>query len=344
MKRKVETVKKKVLLIHTGGTIGMSRDIESGVLKPEIFHESLHNFIPQLNEIADIDVEIPFLIDSSEMKPEYLKKIVSIIRKCSDCYSGIVISHGTDTMAYTASALSYMLMNLPFPVILTGAQKPLSEIRSDARSNLINAIELATKGINEVSVMFNNKLMRGNRTTKDHINHFDAFSSPNYPLLAKTGINIEIYKKNILKQDGLFHIFENLDNSIAVLKIFPGINPDYFNPGPQFRAVVIIAYGAGTFPLSNSKFLNKALSWIDSQKTVILMSEVKRGVLAPLLYESGKKLLDAGALNSGDMTFEAAVTKLMFLLGQYNDPSKIKLNFKKPIAGEISSGSLSYRD
>jgi len=327
---------KKVLLIHTGGTIGMSRDLKSGVLKPDIFYESLLNFIPELNRIADLNIEIPFIIDSSEMTIEHLNKIVSIIKENGDKYAGVVITHGTDTLTYTASALSYMLMNVTFPVILTGAQKPLSEIRSDARSNLINAIELSTMGINEVSIMFNNKLMRGNRTVKSHINNFDAFSSPNYPLLAKTGINIEVYRRNILKQTGLFYIFDKFDNSVAVLKIFPGIDPTYFSPGEDIRAIIIIAYGAGTIPINNKKLKDKISNWIDSKKIVVLMSEVKGGTLAPSIYESGRELLEMGAIDSGDMTFEASITKMMFLLGQYSDISKIKKNFSKSLAGEIT--------
>lgn len=327
---------KKVLLIHTGGTIGMSRDLNSGVLKPDKFYNSLLNFIPELNEIADLDVIIPFVIDSSELTIEHVKEIITVIRDSGDKYSGVVITHGTDTLSYTASALSYMLMNPTFPVILTGAQKPLSEIRSDARSNLINAIELSTLGINEVSVMFNDKLMRGNRTIKNHINHFDAFSSPNYPLLAKTGIDIEIYRQNILKQDGLFYIFDEFDNSVAVLKLFPGIDPDFFDPGNK-RAVLIMAYGAGTIPLGNKKLKDKILSWVEDGKIVVLMSEVRNGTLSPSIYESGRFLLKMGVLDSGDMTFEAAITKMMFLLGQYSDVNKIKKNFKKSLAGELTT-------
>ena len=329
-------MKKKVLLIHTGGTIGMMRDNDSGILKTDELYDSITGFIPELSEIADIDIEIPYVIDSSELTVAHLRDIVSIIKKNVDNYAGFVISHGTDTLAYTASALSYMLMNLNFPVILTGAQKPLSEIRSDARLNLINAIELSTMDIGEVAILFNDKLMRGNRTIKSHVNHFDAFSSPNYPLLAKTGIEIEVYRKNILSHDGLFHIFDKFDNSVAVMKVFPGFSHACFEPGKDIRAVIIIGYGAGTIPLKGSGIIEKVKIWIDEGKLVVLMSETKAGTLHPSIYESGKRLLDLGVIGSGDMTFEAAVTKTMFLLGQYDDISIIKKNFKKPLAGEIT--------
>ncbi len=327
---------KKVLLIHTGGTIGMSKDKNSGTLRTDILYDSITRFIPELSEIADIDIEIPYMIDSSELTSDHLRKIIRVIKKSVDKYSGFVISHGTDTLAYTASALSYMLMNLNFPVILTGAQKPLSEIRSDARSNLINAIELSTMNIKEVSILFDDKLMRGNRTIKSHVNHFDAFSSPNYPLLAKTGINIEVYRKNILRHDGLFHIFEGFDNSVAVMKIFPGFSHECFNPGDKVRAVIIIGYGAGTVPVHNSGIIDRVEKWLAEDKLVVLMSETKAGGLDPAIYESGKKLLELGVVDSGDMTFEAAITKIMFLLGQYKDISIIKKNFKNSLAGEIS--------
>lgn len=329
-------MKKKVLLIHTGGTIGMTRDTNSGILKPDLFYDSIIKFIPELSQIADIEVKIPFIIDSSELTTDHMKKIVSIIKDNSDLFSGVVISHGTDTLSYTASALSYMLMNPTFPVILTGAQKPLSEIRSDARSNLVNAIELSTMDIKEVSIFFDDKLMRGNRTTKSHINHFDAFSSPNYPLLAKTGINIDIHRRNILKQEGLFHIFDKFDNSVSVLKIFPGFSHSCFNPGEKIRAVIIIAYGAGTIPLKDKTFLKKVEKWVFDGKLVVLMSETRAGKLQPEMYESGKILSDIGVLNSGDMTFEATITKIMFLLGQYKKISLIKKNFRKSLAGEIT--------
>jgi len=334
-------MKKKVLLIHTGGTIGMARDQNSGTLRTDILYDSITRFIPELSEIADIDVEIPYLIDSSELTADHLRKIIRVIKKNVDQYSGFVISHGTDTLSYTASALSYMLMNLNFPVILTGAQKPLSEIRSDARSNLINAIELSTMNIKEVAILFDDKLMRGNRTIKSHVNHFDAFSSPNYPLLAKTGINIEVYRKNILKIDGLFHIFEGFDNSVAVMKIFPGFSHQCFEPGESIRAVIMIGYGAGTVPMENSGISEKVKKWIGEDKLVVLMSETKAGELDPSIYESGRRLLELGAVDSGDMTFEAAVTKVMFLLGQYRDMAIIKKNFRNSLAGEISLPDLS---
>lgn len=319
----------------------MSKD-PTGVLKPDLFYESLIKVIPQLRDIADIEVEIPFIIDSSQLSFPHWRQIAQIIKKNIDRINGVVITHGTDTLAYTASALSYMLMNLPAPVILTGAQKPLSNVRSDARANFINAVELATSpDIKEVAVFFDDKLMRGNRTVKTHINHFDAFDSPNYPLLAKAGIDIEIYSRNLLTPGGLFHLFDQLDNSIAVYKSFPGCTNLHFQPPEDIRAILLIGYGAGTFTLETGELLKRIDSWIAEEKLVVLMSETRAGKLAPRLYESGAEIMKRGALHTGDMTFEAAITKLMFLLGQYKEPGIIRRNFTKSLAGEQATG-LSY--
>jgi L-asparaginase len=328
--------KPNVLLIHTGGTIGMTRDHESGVLKPDLFYESLTGVVPELSDIADIQVEIPFVIDSSEINASHWKQLGHLIKDKIDGIDGVVITHGTDTLAYTASALSYMLMNVPVPVILTGAQKPLSELRTDARTNFINSIELATRDIHEVGIFFDDKLMRGNRTIKSSIDHFDAFTSPNYPLLARVGIDVDIYRSNIIHSSGLFHIFDSFDNSIAVFKSFPGCRNDFFQPTEDIRAIVIFSYGAGNIALNDSNLLRRVDKWLADDKIVVIMSETKSGRMNPALYEAGDKLLKLGALHSGDMTFEASITKLMFLLGQYRDAAIIRKNFCTSLAGELT--------
>ncbi len=329
-------MKKKILLIHTGGTIGMTRDSRSGVLRPDHFYASLLKVIPELSAIADIQVEIPFVFDSAELNFHHWQQLAAIIQAHIGDVDGVVVTHGTDTLAYTASALSYMLHNVPVPVILTGAQKPLGELRSDARNNLINAVELATADIPEVCIFFDYKLLRGNRTSKNHINFFDAFISPNYPLLAEVGINIEIYRPNILKPGGHFHVFEKFSSALAVLKLFPGCSGDYFQPGEDIRAVLIVAYGAGTIPLQTGDLPARIDRWLSQGKLVVLDSEAHGGRIEPRLYESGNRLLEMGVISAGDMTFEAAATKLMFLLGQYDQPELIRGNFQKSLAGELS--------
>lgn len=327
----------KVLLIHTGGTIGMVRDSESGVLKPDLLYEGIVQLIPELHDIADIIVEIPFVLDSCDINLKHWQRIVRLILKYIDEVQGVVITHGTDTMAYTASALSFMLMNIPIPVILTGAQRPLCELRSDGRGNLINSVELATSHIKEVGIFFDHKLMRGNRTIKVHINDYDAFASPNYHLLAKVGMDIEIFDPFLLKPDGLFHIFSKMDQSIGILKLFPGCKGSYFQPSKQMRGIILMAFGAGS--MSTSPDLMKRIKgWIDEGRVVVLISETQAGRLEPKMYRSGSQLLDIGVLDAQDMTFEACLTKLMFLLGQYKELSLIRKNFSTPLAGELTVG------
>jgi L-asparaginase len=329
-------MKKKILLIHTGGTIGMTRDGSSGVLRPDMFYAGLLKVIPEISAIADMEVEIPFVLDSAELNFQHWQKLAAIIKKRLPGVNGVVITHGTDTLAYTASALSYMLQNVPIPVILTGAQRPLDELRSDARNNLINAVELATAAIPEVAIFFDYKLMRGNRTSKNHVNFFDAYVSRNYPLLAEVGINIEIYRANLLKPGGRFQVHERFDNSLAVFKFFPGCNSNYFQPGPGVRAVLLIAFGAGTVPLQSGNLLARIEQWLKAGKAVILASEARGGRIEPRLYESGRRLLEMGVVSAGDMTFEAAVTKLMFLLGRHDRPALILRDFQKSLAGEMT--------
>jgi len=328
-------IRKKILMIHTGGTIGMVRDAHSGVLKPDLFYKTLVKVIPELSELADIQVEIPFVVDSAELNFSHWRTLTEIIRHHIDQVDGVVILHGTDTLAYTASALSYQLMNLPIPVILTGAQKPLAELRSDARNNLINAVLFATMNIHEVAVLFDYKLMRGNRTTKSHISHFDAFTSPNFPLLAEVGIDVDIYKQNLLQTGGLFHVFDCFAADVAVLRLFPGCTPTFFQPGTEIRAILIMAYGAGTLPLQSGNLIPRIEQWLGEDKLVVVMSEAKSGRTNPALYESGNQLMKMGVLPTRDMTFEATITKLMFLLGQYQDMALIRRNFQESLAGEM---------
>jgi L-asparaginase len=329
-------MKKKILLIHTGGTIGMTRDSRSGVLRPDMFYAGLLKVIPELSSIADMDVEIPFVLDSAELNFQHWRQLATIIKDRVTQVDGVVVTHGTDTLAYTASALSYMLPDIPIPVILTGAQRPLEELRSDARNNLVNAVELATAGIPEVAIMFDYKLMRGNRTSKSHVNSFDAFVSPNYPLLAEVGVTIEIHRANLLKPGGRFEVRERFSDSLAVFKFFPGCNSEYFQPGPAIRAVLLIAFGAGTVPLQSGNLPARVAQWLEAGKVVVLTSEARGGAIEPRLYESGNRLLEMGVISAADMTFEATVTKLMFLLGQHDRPDPVAAQFQKSLAGEMT--------
>lgn len=315
----------------------MVRDHASGVLKPDRLYDSLTRFIPELSDLADLHIEIPFLHDSSDLRAEHWQALAELIRSHRNRVEGVVITHGTDTLAYTASALSFMLVNLPFPVILTGAQKPLSELRSDARGNFINAVELALSEVRETAILFDHRLMRGNRTIKSHINHFDAFSSPNYPLLARVGMDIEIYHRNLLNRPGgLFHVLTAMENSIAVYRLFPGCRTATFAPDDETRAVVLITFGAGNVASLDSDLFERVDRWSREGRLVVILSETGAGRLEPGLYESGARLMDAGAVHGGDMTFAASITKLMFLLGQYPDTDSVRRGFLASLAGERS--------
>jgi L-asparaginase len=197
-------------------------------------------------------------------------------------------------------------------------------------------MELAAAKIPEVCLFFNHKLMRGNRASKSHVNFFDAYISPNYPLLAEVGINIEIYKANLLKPGKHLQVSERFNSSLAVLKLFPGANTTYFQPGPGIRAILIIAFGAGTIPLQSGELPARIEKWLKADKVVVLASEARGGRIEPQLYESGNRLLKMGVISAADMTFEATVTKLMFLLGQYDRPDLIGKNFQKSLAGEMT--------
>lgn len=328
----------KILLIQTGGTIAM--DITQGEpkLDPSRWSEVLYKEIPELSEIADIEIEQLFFKDSSDVSLEDWKELISFIEQKYRDYDGFVILHGTDTMAYTASALSFGLQNLGKPVILTGSQVPMSNIRSDARRNLVNAVEMATLPVNEVAICFNDFVFRGNRTTKMSIGDFDAFSSPNFPPLAEIGLNIELNMPTATYSDR-FSASTAFDDAVFLLKIFPSLRTDLLNKIDLngIRAVVVEAFGSGNFPVHGSRsllpFLKQCLS-----KDILLVFTSQAAYDAVDLnnYESGRKARDLGALSAGDMTTEATLTKMMYLLGRYDDGEQVKALFQKNIAGEIT--------
>ncbi len=335
----------KILLIYTGGTIGMQKKPGSDLLVPFDF-ANIQEQIPELKliekEIDAVSFEQP--IDSSNMRPRHWKKIAQIIKENYENYAGFVILHGSDTMAYTASALSFMLENLSKPVILTGSQLPIGDLRTDAKENIITSIEIAGEYKNgkavvpEVAIYFEFKLMRGNRTTKFSTDDFNAFHSPNYNPLATSGVHLKYYTHRILPPStGIFQVHENMDENIFALKIHPAINQAQLEQIiniPGLKALILETYGAGNV-LTEKWFLETLKKAVDKNIFLINISQCIKGSISPYKYETGKKLMELGALNGKDLTLEAALAKSMYLLSKKLPPAAFKKNFERPLRGEM---------
>lgn len=332
---------KNILIIHTGGTFGMMPMHPSRTLAPADIHDQISRYVPEVEEIANIRITIPFNLDSSNMTPGHWKMLAMLIDQHQSEYDGFVVIHGTDTMAYTASALSFMLMGFQKPVILTGAQRPLSEIRTDARNNLINSVEIATKGKPMVAVFFGYYLFRGNRCTKTSVSRYDAFVSPNFPPLAEVGIDIHFNKV----ENPPFHeyeLFTEFSRKIQVVHLFPGMSTEqleYLLSYPDSKAIILRTYGAGNIPVYGESFIPVIRKAIGSGKIIAVSSQASHGMVMLDLYDCGKQLLEAGALSCRDLTIEAAITKLMYLLGKYGDETMIRELFNKNLAGEVTEES-----
>ena len=255
----METQNSKILLIYTGGTIGMIKDYQTGVLRAFEF-ENIYQRIPELSHIDCIIDSISFekAIDSSDMNPKHWINIAEVIENHYDKYDGFVVLHGSDTMSYSASALSFMLEGLSKPVIFTGSQLPIGDLRTDAKENLITSIQLATLKENGVSVIqevglyFEYKLYRGNRTTKINAEHFQAFTSMNYPTLAESGVHLKVMKENLLpkKINATLKVWKEFEQNVAIIKIFPGITESILNSFFEIplKAVILETYGSGNAP------------------------------------------------------------------------------------------------
>ncbi|GAB4364687.1 MAG: asparaginase [Calditrichia bacterium] len=329
---------KKILLIHTGGTFGMLPLKPSATLAPADIQKHILTYLPEIQQIADIDFEVAFNIDSANIQIEHWQKLAKLIYSNYHRYDGFVIIHGTDAMVYTAAALSFALRGLSKPIILTGSQRPLAQIRSDARSNLINSLELATYSIPEVSIFFGTRLYRGNRAIKVSTVHYEAFTSPNYPVLAEVGLDITL--SDYIREPGKkLQYREHFDSRVFCFQYFPGLSPHYLDCllNSPLQIVVITALGAGNLAVQK----NSLIPWIEQMnrenKIVAINSQSPFGRVDLTLYQSGLLLKKAGALSSGDMTIPATIVKLMFLLGKYpHSMEKIKQHFEKPLAGELT--------
>lgn len=342
-----DTPKSKVLLIYTGGTFGMGKD-ENGRLVPFDFRELL-NKAPTLGNFSLAVTIVAFKnpIDSSDITPQHWTELANIIKTYYHDHDGFVILHGTDTMAYTSSALSFALKGLNKPVILTGAQLPITEARTDALENLVTALEIASSKnaqgepvIAEVCISFNNQLIRGNRAQKVQSNKFDAFNSANYPVLAQSGIEIEYNTTFIHPYNPEANLTVDCawEQHVVIIKIFPGINKELLTPifrNEKIKGVVLESFGSGNIMADD--WLGKIIKEAVAREVVVLnVSQCMGGEVIQGKYKSSESLFDNGVVNGYDLTTEAAVTKMMFVLGKKKSYNNAIKELITPISGEMT--------
>lgn len=338
----------KVLLIYTGGTIGMGHNPDTGALEPLNFDHLLSNF----PEFALLPTEVDTYqftppIDSSDMSLRRWAQLVRIIADNYEAYDGFVVLHGTDTMAYTASALSFMLENLTKPVILTGSQLPIGQLRTDGKENLLTSIELAAAFgedgrpmVPEVCIYFSGRLLRGNRSTKESADGFNAFNSFNYPHLCEAGVEFQFNPHYILKPDYSKPMIPHMamDPNVVVFSLFPGIQENvvrHMFEAPELRGIVMRSFGSGNAP--QKPWLMRLLKDATQRGvTVVNISQCVAGFVKMERYDTGFQLQDAGVVSGGDSTVESAITKLMFLQAHYKDVRAIRSLMGRSICGEIT--------
>jgi len=333
-----------IFIIYTGGTIGMVKD-ETGTFVPFDF-ELIKRNLPDLSRLHYKLTVHSFepIIDSSNMKPEIWIEMAQIIKDNYANYDGFVILHGSDTMAFPASVLSFLLEGLQKPVILSGSQLPIGEIRTDARENMMTALEIASAKqdgisiIQEVCILFDNKLFRGNRSFKYNSAKFEAFRSPNYPVLVEAGIHLKYNTDALLNNiDKEFILHTKLDNRVAVLKLFPGISAQTIKAvlDSDVRSIVMETFGSGN-TTTDTWFLDLLKEAIEQGKNILNISQCKVGSVELGRYETSQGLKSIGVLNGYDLTFEAAVTKLMYLQGELEDQKEVAYWIEKDIRGELT--------
>ena len=336
-----------ILLIYTGGTIGMIKDPETGALRAFDFDNLLIR-IPEL-KLLDCNIETTSFeepIDSSNMEPKYWVDIAEIIEKEYDAFDGFVILHGSDTMSYSSSILSFMLEHLAKPVIFTGSQLPIGDLRTDAKENLITSIQIASLQyynkpvIKEVCLYFEYKLYRANRTTKINAEHFEAFASLNYPDLAESGVHLKVNNEHLFKPNPRksLIVHKALDSNVAVVKLFPGISETLLQTifsTPDLKGVVLETYGAGNCT-TKEWFVTLLKEAINKGIHIVNVTQCSGGSVIMGQYETSEKLKKIGLISGKDITTEAAISKLMYLLAQNISPNLFKIIYETSLRGEMA--------
>lgn len=333
----------RIRILHTGGTLGMRPREPDRALAPDEFGATVLEHVPELRRLADIDTRVLFNLDSCDLTPEHWMTLAREVRRAGDAgdsgdsIDGVVITHGTDAMAYTAAALSYVLRGLTLPVILTGSQRPLADLKTDGRANLIGAVDLATRGIDEVGIYFDGLLLRGNRTTKVSSFAFGAFASPGLQPLVEVGADVRIVQPH-WRGEGPFRVEGAFDPRVVALRLAPG------QPLAVARAIVdagargllLVGFGTGNVPVERPDLTDWIAELTAAGVVVAIGSQASHGRVDLARYAGGRAAAAAGAVGIADMTLDAAVVKLMYLLGTLDDADAVRRALTEPLAGEVS--------
>ena len=329
----------RLLMLHTGGTLGMQPRQPDRALALRDISPAVVAQVPELADIAEVETEALFNVDSTDMNPDHWLAIARRIGERVEEFDGVVISHGTDAMVYTACALSFLLRNLPVPVVLTGSQRPLVDPRSDGRANLVGACDVATRGINEVGIYFNGLLHRGNRAKKSSSFDYNAYSSPNFPPLAQMGATFHPAAVTVpLEGDGKFRVEGAFDDGVVSLNLIPKRAAPVLErlSGSGLRGVLIESYGVGNIPTRENIVADAIAKLTSEGMVVVIASQCMHGEVDLSRYPGGRLAAEAGAVGTGDMTVEAATVKLMYLLGTLKDPQKVREAMGHSLAGELT--------